>query len=1070
MSIRNLIILSQLNPPAQRNQILKRDRINQRLKTALEFPLTILEAGTGYGKSTALISFINESPLPVYWYTLAGPDRDPSLFTAKLFTAFNQLGEEIGEEALRILDLPDSTQQEAMIIFINSLAIKLKQPSLLVLDDYHRVYDVLEVSNLMNWFIENLPPQLHVIIATRRSLHFSSMNKWRVKRMMLEINKEELMFTPEEIRILFTQHYGINLTTADIEKLYQKTEGWAIGLQVVWQSMQNNPDLEVSRVLEGEMDSKAALFDYLAEEVLSRLKPEIQDFLIKTSILSKLDSETCDFLLNTNQSDRILRNLHETGLFIEELQPNIYRYHQIFQEFLQNRLQQDQQLTFELHRKIASYFTAHEYWERAISHLLLAGDYRQVNQVLENIGEQMIQKGRYESISYWVNTFPETIRKNYPYLFFLMGEVNRYTSKFEAALESYRTAEQQYREANNAWGISISLRGQARVYLDTIRPLNADRLLQESLKYLDPAETPVDVADLLTLTAENQLNLGYPDRAEELLEQSTRLNTFDSENNLILARLYLRTGRLKEGIELLEAREAAHPVSSSIARPQRFHREASLLLSLFYAIRGEIRQAYQFAQRGIWIGEQLQSTFVQSVGYMRLGHALQLQNSNPWTEKGFKRAIEYYHESIEKVDVSRIHVEPLWGMCRALGYNGQIQKAEELALESLAIAQKSGDEWIMVLIRISLGAGEVLANNHDKANHYLTLAESSAAIIKDPFILTVAQLWLAINAWQVNAFDRAFAYLQAFLPRLREHHYEFLVMDETFLGLKDREMIMPLLLAARDNTIEVELVNEILNDLNRVELNYHPGFTLWVRTLDTFNVWRGSQLIQAGEWKREKAKYLFQLLVGNRGKWLHRDQIISILWPDTPMETAGNSLKVTLNALNQALEPERPRGKEPYFIERKQELYRLNPDALIHIDTDIFEQSINEGTEIGLRTAVDLYETRYFADSYIQEWLMVDDQYYHQQYLLAADQLIQMYIHDEKLDEALDITYRILAIDYLWEPAYRLQMEIFYRMGRMAMVHSVYNQCKRVLESELNVPVSAQLTNLYEELIQKELG
>ena len=372
MSIRNLIILSQLNPPAQRNQILRRDRLNQRLKTALEFPLTILEAGTGYGKSTALISFINEVSIPVYWYTMAGPDRDPTLFTAKLFTAFNQRGEEMAEEALRILDLPDSTQQEAMIVFINALATRLKQPSLLILDDYHRVYDVVEISNLMNWFIENLPPQLHIIIATRRALNFPSMNKWRVKRTMLEINKEELMFTPQEIRVLFTQHYRINLNPADIEKLYQKTEGWAIGLQVVWQSMQNNPDLEVSQVLEGEMDSKAALFDYLAEEVLSRLKPETQNFLIKTSILSKLDSETCDFLLNTNHSDRILRNLHETGLFIEELQPNIYRYHQIFQEFLQNRLQQDQQLTFELHRKIASYFTAHEYWERAISHLVVA--------------------------------------------------------------------------------------------------------------------------------------------------------------------------------------------------------------------------------------------------------------------------------------------------------------------------------------------------------------------------------------------------------------------------------------------------------------------------------------------------------------------------------------------------------------------------------------------------------------------------------------------------------------------------------------------------------------------------
>lgn len=121
MSIRNLIILSQVNPPAQRNHVLNRERINQVLNTALEYPLTVLRAGTGYGKSTAIISFLNTISLPIYWYTMSGSDRDPTLFLAKLFTAFNQRGEKIGDEALRILDLPDSTPQEAMIAFINAL-------------------------------------------------------------------------------------------------------------------------------------------------------------------------------------------------------------------------------------------------------------------------------------------------------------------------------------------------------------------------------------------------------------------------------------------------------------------------------------------------------------------------------------------------------------------------------------------------------------------------------------------------------------------------------------------------------------------------------------------------------------------------------------------------------------------------------------------------------------------------------------------------------------------------------------------------------------------------------------
>jgi len=55
-----LIILSQLNPPAQSRRILKRDRINKDLSKSIQYPLTILAAGTGYGKSTAILSYIND--------------------------------------------------------------------------------------------------------------------------------------------------------------------------------------------------------------------------------------------------------------------------------------------------------------------------------------------------------------------------------------------------------------------------------------------------------------------------------------------------------------------------------------------------------------------------------------------------------------------------------------------------------------------------------------------------------------------------------------------------------------------------------------------------------------------------------------------------------------------------------------------------------------------------------------------------------------------------------------------------------------------------------------------------
>lgn len=1064
MSIRNLIILSQLNPPAQRSRVLLRERVNARLESGLHYPLTILEAGTGYGKSTAILSLLRGREMPTYWFTISGTDRDPRLFLAKLFSAFNQHGQTTGEEALRILDMPDATQQEALIAFLNALAVDLESESLFIMDDFHRVCDVEEVMGVIDWMIENLPSKLHVIIATRHSLEFPSMNKWRVKGSLLEISKDELTFTGEEIRQLFDTQYHIKLTDSIVDQLLQKTEGWAIGLQMVWQSLQNNPGMTIQQVLEDERESRTALFDYLAEEVLAMQPPERQEFLLATSILSKLDSATCDFLLTVDNSDKVLLELHNAGLFIEELRPGVYRYHQIFREFLLNRLQSDVARAVELHRKIASYFSAHEYWEEAIYHLLSAADYHQINQILENIGQKMIRDGRQESIHYWIHAVPESIRSKYPFMMFLLGEVNRYLGHFEDALEYYHTAERLYRMREQPLGVSMALRGQGQVFLDTIRPNSADQLLQDALKLLNPEEMKEEVADLLVLTAENQINLGLPDSAEALLSQAIKLRPeLDMETDLIQARILLRTGRLQQGIELLQKREADHPILPP-SRPQRFHRESTLLLSLFYAFIGEIDLADKYARLGIEIGRMLQSTFVQSVGYMRLGHAIQLHAGHPFNEDGLEKALANFKESIDRVNVTRIHVEPLWGMCRALGYTGHIQDAESLALESLEIAKKAGDEWISILIRLSLGAGEVLTENYKAAQEYLTSAEAAAIKVKDPFTLCVARMWLAIRAWKQGYHNTAFGYLEKALLLLKEHGYEFLLTRESLMGLKDPEMIYPLLIAAADNNIEKPFIESVLKKRGIESERYHPGYTIWVQTFGSFKVWRGENPVDPKEWKREKARQLFQLLIAHKDKWLHRDQIITMLWADTPAENSSNYLKVILNALNQVLEPDRPRGESSFFVERRQELYRLNPKARIVVDAELFTREVSEGSIPALENAVRLYQGHYFADSYIQEWLMIEEQYYHQQFLLAAERLIAQLMDEGEYNRALDVTYKILGEDSLWESAYRAQMTIFHKMGRPSMVREVYKQCQDVFRCQMDSPVSEITTNLFNAL------
>jgi len=1064
MTSRFQIILSQLTPPAQRANVLDRERVTALLKQSLNYPLTVLVAGTGYGKSTSILSFIETLDIPVFWYTVSATDRDPQVFLANLFTALNQHASKLGQEALRMHEVSDVELLDSLVVLVNTLSTQLSGPILFILDDFHAVTQSNEVMRLMNWLIEHLPTHLHVLIASRTVPEFTSMNQKRVKGQVLELGPEQLTFTPSEIRALFQRAYQVEVAETDVQVLYERTEGWAIVLQMIWQSLRINPNVKLGKLLEDESYSRTHLFEYLAEEVLDEQTLEVQNFLLRTSILSILESDLCDFLMDSQNSVYVLAELYRSSLFLEQLRPGFYRYHHIFRQFLQSHLLKNPELTRELHRKVASYLTAHEYWERAIAHLLSAGDYRQVAMLLNDVGPRMVQSGRYESLRYWIGEIPDEVRAQHPWIYFLLGEIDRYTNAFDQALDNYRAAQRAYQARNNKWGVSQALRGQAQVYLDTIRPVNASTLLEKALELLDPQESSAEIAELLTQLAENQVNQGLPEQAAESLRRSRELGAGDRINqDFIEARLMLRTGRLDEGIALLSGLESG---SDSATRPQRFHREASVLLSLFYCFNGEIERGLAYARKGDETAKALSSTFVHSVAQMRLGHALQLNESEPRTQDSFNRILNLYNESIKSVDIVRIHVEPLWGMCRLLGSEGQTERARQVANEALAIANAAGDEWIGMLVRSSLGASLAVAGEFEAANKELTLAEAGAKRVKDPLSQAAAQLWLAYTAHKQGFINSSAIWLEQSMKIITRHGYDFLFTKPTMLGSSHPIDFVPLLVLAQQMNIESETTRRLRTELGVGEVSYHPGYTLAINLLGSFEVHVGRKLLEVEVWKREKSRQLLQHLAAAGEAGLSRERIYSLLWPSADPTTATNNLKVVMNALYQALEPGRPTGEPAFFVIRRQDQYLLNPAAQISLDYQRFERLCRSNLPEDHREALGLYRGRFLEGELTQEWYTSEEQYFHQLYLETSRRVIEQYIKEGKLERALDQASEALKTDPLFEAAYMYQIKVYALLENPAMVTQVYRQAKLVFARVYNDEPPEELVKLYQRLIK----
>jgi DNA-binding SARP family transcriptional activator len=1066
MRIRDYVIYSHLTPPRNQQGVLSRPRVTQTILDNISYPLLILQAGTGYGKSTELVT-LTESLKNYFWYSIQESDSDPFLFLAKLFSTFGKSERKIGEH---VLNLMESDQRyiypELLTIFINELSQNLFEDTYLILDDFHHVSEQPEIEQIITSLVDNSPPTFHLIISTRRIPNYKAMNRWRVKGQLKTINRSELAFTKNEIVTLFQDKFQTHLSDQQADLILKETEGWAIALQIIWQSLQRG-NITIEEVFAQRPITLEALFEYLVSEVLAQLPLDFQQFLLTASVLNIIEIDISNMLMGNDLSEHYIHSLQERGLFITSIGNNTYQFQNLFHDFLRTQLKQNSEKFFILNKKCADFYLEKERIESAIFHLLEAELFDVAKDHLIKIAPNLINFGRLDTLRTWIGRLPTIMVDESADLQLILGEVKRLKSDFEGSLLHFQIAHRIFMECGEKIGISKALRGQSQIYLDTIRPLKAEALLEEALKILEPQEFKQETAALLDQLAENKLNLGHPDQAQALHHEASLLRDEDDPGvSYLEARSMLRTGHLDEGRALLEEQINLEKADEK-SRPQRFHRETSLLLSLICIFQGDWEAAKANAINGINIGQQLNSSFVEAVGYIRLGHAYEIQGIVNHQQNLLSKAIDCYELAISKVrifKVTRVQVEPLWALSRSYGFQGNILEASKFAKEAMEIAEQAGDKWLYNLVLISLGTSHYLTGQMKEAVELFNHAIEGFKQVSDSFGLAATLMWKSIVLWYDGEPDEAYRILRQLIPLIKAGNYTFLFTRPTYLGLKDEQIIIPLLINAYQKNIERTFIEIVLKQMNLDPIDYHPGYSIFVHTLGEFNVWRGENRIRSAEWQRDKARKLFQLLLIQKREYLHRDQIIDRLWPDLPQDAAIRDFKVALNALNKALEPNRPKGANPFFIVRNEYLYHINPQAKIWWDVDLFENLADKNDPDSLEEAFSMYKGEFLTDNLYDDWANDKREQIKKTIILVIEKLSSLLLEKGDFDLTIRANEDLLKIDPTWEPAYRNLMLAYAGKENQAQLKMVYQRMIKVLSEELGVNHSDSTEKLYRSL------
>jgi LuxR family maltose regulon positive regulatory protein len=464
------LLQTKLYIPPIRPELVSRSRLIERLNAGLDRELTVISAPAGFGKTTLVSEWVDhlrsdgakEDQIEnrIAWLSLDESDSDPTRFLAYLIAALRtieprqQSAGNIGKGALSALQSPQPPPAEVVLTTLINEIAAIPDRILLVLDDCHLI-EAQPIYDALTFLLEHLPPQMHLVIATREDPHLS-LARLRARGQLTELRATDLRFTSSEAAEFLNQVMGLDLSMEDIAALETRTEGWIAGLQLAAISMQGRKD--ASSLIKSFTGSHRFVLDYLIEEVLEQQSESIQSFLLQTAVLNRLTGPLCDAVrfggarspTGQDNGQATLEMLDHANLFMVPLdeERRWYRYHHLFADLLRQRLNQTQpeQLPI-LHRRASEWYEQNGFADEAIEHALRAEDFERAAYLIEEQADAVWGRGEHTKLRRWLAGLPVELIFSKPHLcvlhaweLFTSGQQDAAEGSLQAAEKALHTS------------------------------------------------------------------------------------------------------------------------------------------------------------------------------------------------------------------------------------------------------------------------------------------------------------------------------------------------------------------------------------------------------------------------------------------------------------------------------------------------------------------------------------------------------------------------------------------------------------------------------------------------------
>jgi len=1095
------ILKSKLIMPELPASFLMTDRLKNLHQKMNHCRAAIISAPAGYGKTTLTVSYFNyHTPVSfrVCWYRLDQEDNKPSVFINHLIEAL--FPEEISEFAESRKTISSNLSKEfesanVLPLICNEMwtyhQYSQLSRSYIVLDDFQYAAQNQDITDVIRYLFDNLPPSFSFLILTRGNTEIFT-EKQKLEKNVLNIKMEELAFTEAEIENIITKIVQPYTENKLAQIIAASTEGWIAGIILLCQSAKDKTS-DISLIYPGKMTYDNNLFRYLSLEVFKSVENNTQDALARLALLQDFSEVEASEILEIGDIKSLMDKCMNFGMFIQKIpgSPVVYRFHSLFREFMLYIL--NSRYTYErieeLHLKAAQYYINHLFYFRAAEHISQCKDPSSALDIVINAGFNKLLIGEKAELKAWLDLLPDEFINLNPIILMYKAQLMP-NSRQPEMIEPLQKAVRQSLNDNN---LEIYFNLSSVLIYILVCNNNMKGLLEmtpdisNKLHYASiEMKNAMKILKIVRYMAQEQYTLA------EAESESTLYNLLPEDSQwlyLILSSItYTCLGKLDKAIECME--------KALVLKNFRNVEPARGFVLLFLSAALCMKNQHENLQANIYeildIGKKYDYDYLSAYGSLIAAYKNYASLNMNASVEMLDNAIFHYNQISNKA---------MRAICKMLRLLWSLQKNN--ISQCLEEAQKTHDIIIslspgLMTTEISqsiLGAIARESGDFYLAERCLISAIEGARQKKTYQVLCGSLLHLSRLYFIQGNTEQGHIYLKQAMELADSNNYLMFwdIHIPTLTDMMLRSMrygyssdfARKLLCKFYNIETVTYLSNKIINmDENEISM-FINGFTstykeekykhLYFVKATLFGkpeIYVNGTKITDTEWKTKKVSDFLYYLLLKSGNTITKENLAEILWPNSDSKSAIASQRTALYHLRKILYKYgvEVTGEKAFISETPGGLIIKNNDFL-ELDIHEFMKLYKELTSLNnsfqgenktkiLKKMISIYRGDLMEDGDYGDLVVSERERLKGIFIDACEKLSLIYINSGELGEAEKTLRHALTHDPCNENICLELLKLYMLQGRRNKAVKLYYNFKRRFEQELDLKVDNSLTEV----------